>query len=232
MKQSRDIKKDDLLEGGLFRKCNTKTAGGGYDKFSEICLKRLGKEVSNQFVVQLNGCPLACPYCYVTPGGVHRIPHYLDTDQLISSFKNSGQEVFHLMGGAPALYVRYWHKILNKLPSNFVFHSDFILVEGRYKIDELSRLERNNALYAVNIKGLSKREWRDNTGVDNFDTDDILRNIDVILRSGINFYLTFTACDHESSENILEPLFRREFGDRLYDDSFDIKIIQYKALEE
>jgi len=53
-----DVRKEDLLEGNLYRKCSCYQGGGGYDKFPEIHKRRFGEEKSQQFVVQLYGCNL------------------------------------------------------------------------------------------------------------------------------------------------------------------------------
>lgn len=50
-----DINHADILEGGLYRKCNTYKGGGGYDQFPAIYQRRFGPTpgLNNQFVVQL-----------------------------------------------------------------------------------------------------------------------------------------------------------------------------------
>ena len=62
--QLEDVNPLDVLNGGLYRRCNTYKGGGGYDKFPEIWERRLGKgetKLNDQFVVQVQGCPLHCP---------------------------------------------------------------------------------------------------------------------------------------------------------------------------
>ena len=99
LNQLRDVRKEDVLEDGIFRKCDTYRGGGGYDQFPIICEKRLGERRHHQFVVQLFGCNLDCPYCYVTREGVWGEPIQITTEQLVQAFQRSVQEVFHLMGG-------------------------------------------------------------------------------------------------------------------------------------
>ena len=70
-RQLKDVRKEDLWAD--FRFCNTYRGGGGYDKFPEIAKKRgmtCKGDIGLQFVVQLYGCTLACPYCYVTADGI------------------------------------------------------------------------------------------------------------------------------------------------------------------
>ena len=44
---------------------------------------------------------------------------------ILQAYK-SKLDVFHLMGGAPALYIEHWIEILEKLPENIPFHSDLL----------------------------------------------------------------------------------------------------------
>ena len=103
--QKLDVRQADLLNHGHFRKCDTRRGGGGYDQFPSICHRRYGRELSHQFVVQLYGCPLRCHYCYVTLSGIWGRWEPYTTEQLMMAFLDSGQEVLHLMGGAPAIYL-------------------------------------------------------------------------------------------------------------------------------
>ena len=134
-RQLLDVRQEDLF--GDFRLCETYRGGGGYDQFPKIYKKRTSSaieesELSKQFVVQLYGCPLDCPYCYVTRDGV--FGHYVEytTEELIDAFVASGTRVFHLMGGAPGLYLEHWWRIVDQLPEYAVFHSDLLLVEKDY----------------------------------------------------------------------------------------------------
>ncbi len=71
--QLQDVNPKDILEDGLYRMCNSYKGGGGYDKFPDFVqhFYRLEKDkYSKQFIVQLFGCNLDCPYCYVTREGV------------------------------------------------------------------------------------------------------------------------------------------------------------------
>lgn len=209
-KQLLDVQSEDLLYDGLYRKCNVYKSGGGYDKFSEIYYQIFGQKVNPiQFVVQLRGCPLSCDYCYVTPEGIWGQPVFKTTRQLLEDFYPTNCQVFHLMGGAPALYLEHWRKLARN-DLQMVFHSDFVLVEKKYKLDWLKNLP---GLFAVSLK----------KEILSFE-DLIWHNLDIIRESGIAFYLTFTG------GRFLESQLKRRYGKRILENSFDINIIRYKAL--
>jgi len=86
--QLQDVSPIDILNDGLYRKCNTYKGGGGYDKFPAIFERRFGPapNLHDQFVVQLAGCPLRCPYCYVTEAGVHGKSRRISTNSLVAAF--------------------------------------------------------------------------------------------------------------------------------------------------
>lgn len=166
--QLTDVNPKDILNDGLYRKCNTYKSGGGYDQFSSIFKHRVSdsRDYNDQFVVQLAGCPLKCPYCYVTDAGVNGKFVEVTTDDLLKAFNDSGCSVFHLMGGAPALYLNHWLELIDRLGSDVAFHSDFLLIEGEYDDKVLSFLgEDAFSLFAVSVKGSSAKEFRKNTGV-------------------------------------------------------------------
>lgn len=230
-KQLRDVDKDDILCNGLYRKCNVYKSGGGYDLFPRIAKKRLGIEVQHQFVVQLYGCNLRCPYCYVTPEGIWGEYQSITTSQLIEEFKNSEQEVFHLMGGAPALVLKHWVDIVRQLPQGKVFTSDLMLSERYYDRCVLEDLATFNSslLLAVNIKGWSEREYLKNTGRI-FRKAQLLKNLKRVKDSKVNFYLTFTNVSKENQQQFFADAF--SYGIDLGGvDSFSIDLIQYAALD-
>ena len=208
--QLKDVRPEDVLNDGLYRKCDTYRGGGGYDQFNRIWLKRKGYSISpEQFVVQLAGCPLHCPYCYVTPAGINGRALIRTTRQLLEDYLLSDLITLHLMGGAPALYLPYW-KELHKVAK--VFHSDFLLVEGTYNIKDLHGLE---GLHAVSIKEpyLYTRQQRAL----------MWGNLQSLIDFGVNFYITFTG------EPILRDEIRDKFGEKILEDSFVIDIKEYEA---
>lgn len=212
-KQLLDIKPEDVLEGGLFRKCDIYRGGGGYDQFARIYEKRFGRSVDPvQFVVQLRGCILNCPYCYVTSDGVWGESFGVSSASMLESYRKTGLDVFHLMGGAPAMYMKHWREVASKAK---IFHSDFLLIEGLYLNEDMEDLP---GLHAVSFK--ERHIYR------NHHMPLVWRNLEKLMTNGVNFYITFTGVD-EFSDEISE-----RFGERVLEDSFVIPIKKYKALEQ
>lgn len=201
-RQLMDINPKDILNNGLYRRCDA-YRDGGYDKFPNIYKTRTGQNgnYNEQFVVQLKGCTLRCPYCYVTADGVHNgVYSLVSTEQLIKDFYNSALPVFHLMGGAPAIYIDYWKEILERLDISIVFHSDLLLVEGKYSGDMVKDLSSyKNSLYAVSIKGGNADEFKKNTGVV-LNKSLFWGNFDTVVDCGLPFYLTYTGMTDQSVE--------------------------------
>lgn len=237
-RQLKDVDPNDLF--GDFRICKTYKSGGGYDQFPSIALKRgivtpIMKGIrSVQFVVQLYGCHLRCPYCYVTKDGVfgeHKeyTSKELGNWMLKASIEKSAG-VFHLMGGSPAIYLSHWPEILDELKGRFLFHSDLLLTENYYTIKELEAINRPETLYAVNIKGVSSGDYFENTGT-HIDWPMFWLNLSMLKSVGLNFYITFTAPDP-----ILLPSFKRQlavrYGREILKDSFIIPIKSYEALKD
>ncbi len=229
-KQLRDVDPKDILYDGHFRKCNTYKAGGGYDKFPQIAEKRLGKKVANQFVVQLYGCSLSCPYCYVTEDGIFGNYQIYQSRELAVMCKMENLEIFHLMGGSPGLYLDKWHEIIYWLDEDIVFHSDLLLIEREYKKLWLNRIKSDNALYAINIKGVTPDDFYLNTSK-KLNENLFWSNLDKVVNSGINFYLTFTNPNVDRLDDFKNTLAIR-YGNEILEDSFVIDLIDYDALKD
>ncbi len=232
-----DVRKEDILNEGLYRSCDTKRGGGGYDQFSEICMKRLGWEAQHQFVVQLFGCNLDCPYCYVTREGVWGKYEQVSTVQLVNAFIESGLQVFHLMGGAPALSISRWPELIGELTRRhislqslrsrkWVFHSDMMLTEINYSSNALQYLKcaRDHVLIAVNIKGYDDAEWMFNTRK-HPNWQRFNRNLRMLSFTGVPFYITFT---NVSQKNIRRFWVENQHLSSI--ESFDIELIDYNAI--
>jgi uncharacterized Fe-S cluster-containing radical SAM superfamily protein len=228
--QALDVRPEDLLSGGDFRKCETYRGGGGYDQFPAICERRLGRRLHSQFVAQVLGCSLDCPYCYVTRTGVWGRWKDYTSERLVKAFEGSGQEVFHLMGGAPALYLDSWHEIISRLPGQAVFHSDFLLVERPYRMHTLSYLARHrgSCLFAVSIKGTSREDFERNTRKP-YQEELLWANLDRMVSAEVPFYLTFTNPDMSRYDEFCGRL-RERFGEGVLADSFIIPLIGYRAV--
>jgi len=230
-RQLLDVNPEHLLNDGLYRKCDCKTAGGGYDHFPEIGEDLTGIRCRHQFVVQLYGCHLDCPYCYVTRDGVFGESVYVSSKSIIEAFKKSKMDVLHLMGGAPALYMSDWHDIKELVPDNKVFTSDLLLTECEYDKGVIDRLNRMyNSVYAVNIKGLTDEEYKANTGRD-IDWGLFWRNMDKIMDSYLAFYFTFTNVEKGAALEAFRERISKDYGSYRLSRSFHIDIIQYKALQ-
>ena len=232
--QLQDVNKSDILNDGLYRKCNTYKGGGGYDQFPKIYAKRYGLldnklKLNNQFVVQLQGCPLKCPYCYVTVEGINGNATLVTTVNLYNAFCDSGCDVFHLMGGAPGLYIEHWYEIIELLDKPF--HSDLLLVEKEYDKYIIERLAHyKNTLYAVSIKGAGEEEFYKNTQA-KLNSQLFWNNLDVLITYDFPFYLTFTGMSDESIYRFKELILKRYNSDTILADSFKIDLIKYKALD-
>lgn len=233
-RQLKDVRLLDLWRD--FRFCNTYRGGGGYDQFPQIAKKRgftCKGDIGLQFVVQLYGCPLGCPYCYVTKDGIFGKYKGYTSKQLLGAYGRAyiarQPGVFHLMGGAPALYHRHWPALLDEIPENVIFHSDLMLVERSYNLDALRHSNRDNALYAVNIKGVNAEDHFRNTGR-KLDDKQFWFNFYCVVDSGINFYLTFTNPDKDHLDEFKERIVGR-YGDWVLDDHFVIDLIDYEALK-
>ena len=226
--QQRDVREEDLIfvDGDpLFRKCSTYRGGGGYDLFPDIAHSRgLASHpdaVSEQFVVQLYGCNLDCPFCYVTRQGVWGGYVPVSTTQLVTMYRREAEgRVFHLMGGAPALQMKFWPELLRQLGSDVVFHSDLMLTERKYDPYILDVIDQPNVLLAVSIKGIREDTFRTNTRK-SLDKDMLYHNLRLLMRKRNLWYYTFTNVPAEE---------RNELLDVFHNDWFDINLIQYNAM--
>jgi len=223
-----DVHPEDLLNGGDFRRCDTYRGGGGYDQFPAICERRLGKRVHHQFVVQLYACSLDCAYCYVTRSGVFGQRKYYTTDSLVYAFEDSKQEIFHLMGGSPALYLNHWPGLMDQVHAPAVFTSDLLLIERTYDPSVLNQIAgHENALFAVDIKGVTPEDFRKNTRR-SLNEPLFWKNLDALVTAAVPFYLTFTNPDPNHYDEYVARLTER-YGPTIMDDAFSIGLIEYDA---
>lgn len=108
-----------------------------------------------------------------------------------------------------------------------MFHSDLLLLEGEYDLGLLREIAQyKNSLYAVSIKGSSPAEFKSNTGVD-LNEPLLRRNMEILAKSGISTYYTFTGMPPESVQ-----AFKEEYGSLVsFEDAFVIDLVHYKALD-
>ena len=214
-----DVRPKDILNDGAFRKCDTYRGGGGYDLFPILADKFFGEPNHNlQFVVQLFGCNLDCPYCYVTRAGVWGKTIKFSSEELVRHFNESPCTVFHLMGGAPALKLSHWEGLLETLTleskkSRWLFHSDLMLTERHYSKELLYSINHARALYAVNIKGVTSETFETNTRK-KMDEKLFWKNLELVQASYINHYFTFTNLPDEEIK-LFWSIFKSKFGWKL-----------------
>ena len=234
-----DVDPADVLNGGMFRKCDTYKSGGGYDVFPKIAeaFYDIGRDLGLQFVVQLRGCNLDCPYCYVTREGVWGEAQPISSEGLVRAFNDSPCSVFHLMGGAPALRVQHWWHLIRSLERagkpGWVFHSDLMLTERDYTSDILTSISHRKALYAVNIKGTTEKSFLENTRK-KFDAKRFWKNLCQLEKSQVQYYITFTNVDMDERRKFWgEFTYRFGEGAKLMrkTESFSIDLIDYEATE-
>lgn len=237
-----DVRPEDVLYDGWFRLCETYRGGGGYDQFPLVAKSRFGYPHHKQFIVQLYGCNLDCPYCYVTREGVWGEFGTFRTEELIehfiNAFKKHRTSVFHLMGGAPALQMKQWPNLIRRLTlkcreekiSNWVFHSDLLLTERSYDPKILKQIRHYHALYAVDIKGLTHDEYKKNTRKE-FPEELFYENLCKLEECNIPYYLTFTNIEHENKLRFFDHITKHfpEVADKRIKESFSIGLINYKA---
>lgn len=234
--QLQDVRPDDVLASGWFRICETYRGGGGYDEFPIIAERRWGRAHHIQFVVQLFGCHLDCPYCYVTREGVWGEHKRFSTADLVEAFASAHRErgvsVFHLMGGAPALQLKFWPELidaLEQLDFDWVFHSDLLLTEAPYDERVLRGVSRTRCLFAVDVKGLTAEEHLRNTRKP-FRESLFWENLARVEAARAPYYTTFTNVEFP---NVYWDRFRQHWPDRLAEaqrDAFNIGLIKYKAI--
>ena len=230
-----DVNTNDILFDGKFRKCNVYKGGGGYDHFPMLSNKYFGQPHNLQFIVQLFGCNLDCPYCYVTREGVWSEGNEFSSGQLVKYFNQTDCTVFHLMGGAPALYMKHWPELIRELKingkANFLFHSDIMLSEHNYSEDVLREIAFDRALYAVNIKGVTPEEYERNTRK-KMNEKMIWQNLSKMEKNDVPYYITFTGVSKENTEMFWDQYkiyFGEELRDKRFADAYTINLIIYNA---
>lgn len=218
-KQLRDINPDDIR--GDFRLCDTEKA-----QMYEPLMKEAQGFGSTQFIVQLWGCPFDCWYCYVTRDGVFGATHMYTSEKIVEAFHKTDAHIFHLMGGAPGLYLNDWGSIIRLLGRGYLFHSDLLLVEGDYTLTQFTYPRALcKIVLSVSLKGWDKETYKEVTGVPiDLYSHRVRHNFDMLVQSGIPFYITMTGfTEAEWMDNI--PYYMRGKANL-----YHIPIIGYKAL--
>ena len=226
-REKQGINDEDILKNGLYHKVNTKNESS-FDRFNEIYNKRnkTDLDLSNHFVVQLRGCVLDCNYCPLTNKGIIGSEFkFVDTEGLIKDYATSGCNVFHLSGGAPAIYLNHWYEIVENLDGQ-VFYSDLMLNERLYKDNTLKRIAKyKNALYVINIKGVTSEEYLKNTGKE-LDYQMFWANLDRVVDNELPFYFTFTNIKEENFDIFRDKIVERygNSADAILEDAYAIEL--------
>ncbi len=241
--QKTDIRDEHRL--GYFRICASFKdikRQKGFDRFPHFAVNLFGKTLEHwnyHLIVQLRGCPLKCPFCYVDDEGLRILPpHNLPIKDLVLQAKSiiakdKRLHVFHLMGGAPAMYVNSWDKILNIMNENkmsdIIFHSDIVLVEPDIVPGFFTSLRKTakhpNHLIAICIKGINEKNLIENSGVKNLIYIKYINNLRKVIDTGINFYLTLVNPDINDLPVFLDYLIK-EYGSGITN---KIQLLQIKT---
>jgi MoaA/NifB/PqqE/SkfB family radical SAM enzyme len=161
-------------------------------------------DYNNHFIVQAAGCPLKCPYCYVdnlkanlSMSADDLVKRYAKFKEIVEPRFNIKVNVLHFMGGAPALYCKFWKELRDSLDNHgfkdTVMFSDVILVENYFaKQKPWKMMDLHHFIVTGCLKGTSKENFVKNTGFDLFEQS--LKELKNYL-SFKNFYLTLIGCN-------------------------------------
>lgn len=158
------------------------------------------QDYNNHFIVQVAGCPLKCPYCYVDNlkadllmTADELVEKFIEFKKIVESKFNIKLKVFHFMGGAPALYCEFWKELRNSLDNHgfndVLLFSDVILVENYfYKKKPWEFLNLHHFILTGCLKGTNEDNFIKNTGGFNLFRQS-LKELQNYLPAK-NFYLT------------------------------------------
>jgi len=229
-RQLHDINKEHIISDTL-RWCDIETAMNGIDRFRSIYKRRFNVDTNPRHIVtQVYGCTNSCAYCYVTPDGVWGLPVHKEIKEVFDIEKNQypNDAVLHLMGGAPALYLKEWPDLMRYIVSmnpTYVFHSDFLLNEGLYEEDVLDRItmamnRERPPLFAVSIKKFQLSYLQ-------------IENLYRLVSHRVAFYITFTGMAEAIVASFKRSLLCLGFNESIFADSYNIPIYMgFKALNK
>jgi len=135
---------------------------------------------NNHFVVQVAGCPLDCPYCYVDNLEPDIDVSAVTLVALFKAFRDQAAvdfkvplNVFHLMGGAPAVYCKFWPELREELDhqgcEDVVLFSNTILVERHaHQVCPWEYMKLPRLIVEGCLKGTNPNNFWRNTGKDWF----------------------------------------------------------------
>lgn len=129
---------------------------------------------NRHFIVQVAGCPLQCPYCYLdnlTEGEHIAIETMVDW-YITFRARAKDLNVFHLMGGCPGAYAPLWPDIRRELDErgleDTVLLSDVILLEDLIYDVSPWKFIPERSIIVLSIKGTSFFNYYANTGTNLF----------------------------------------------------------------
>lgn len=138
------------------------------------------QDYNHHYVIQLAGCPLDCPYCYVDNLEANT---YFSAVSLVESYKavrfeastkfGVSLKVLHVMGGAPAVYCEFWPKLRMELDEqgldDVIIFSNVILVENWFHgVEPWLYMNIQNFIVEGCLKGTNRKNFIRNTGHDLF----------------------------------------------------------------
>ena len=187
--QRKDIENDRAL-GGIV--C--------YDNFARVCTVHTGshrdigdsspfrmaemfggewQDYNHHFVIQLSGCLLDCPYCYVDNLEKDTSFSAISMVELYKAIRREALtnfgvsiKVLHVMGGAPAVYCEFWPELREELDSqgydNVVIFSNVILVEAIAGVEPWLHMNLPRFIVEGCLKGTNRENFKQNTNRDLF----------------------------------------------------------------
>lgn len=191
------------------------------------------EDYNHHFIVQVAGCPLKCPYCYVDNMEVDTsmsandlVDRFIKFKEEVESKFNIKLKVFHFMGGAPALYCDFWKELRDTLDKrglkDTILFSDVILVE-EYFVNKKpwEFLNLHHFILTGCLKGTNEENFIKNTGFNLFQQS--LKELENYI-SYPNFYLTLIGFDEKNLDGVYKiiPKERIDF----------LNIINYEVTKE
>ena len=192
------------------------------------------QDYNHHFVVQASGCPLGCNYCYVEESSPSKNFTAQGLVDLFIQFRSAALDcfratvnVFHLMGGDPALYCSFWPILRYELDQRgcckVILLSNTVLVESAVKgVQPWKYLDIHNFVLSGCLKGVNREDFIRNTGKDLYHV--AVSELKHYIRSK-NFYLTLVGQDKSLDWNGLYELIPKERIDFL-------KVVEYAVVKQ
>jgi sulfatase maturation enzyme AslB (radical SAM superfamily) len=218
--QKIDIEKSTGIKyyNDIARVCTIIKDDGAYDNRNDRSPYRMAelfggnwKDYNNHFIIQVAGCPLKCWYCYIDNlkkdiemSAQEMVDMFIEFRKDIKQKFNVDLNVFHFMGGAPAIYCEFWPILRETLDKNnlknIILFSDVIFVETYfYNVKPWNYMDLDNFIVVGCLKGTNKKNFKENTGKDLY--SEALSELSNYIKFE-NFYLTLINYDKNHLDNI------------------------------